>query len=153
MNISIILPILLIADKNIRKDWKNVLLIYVEAGIVFANAYSMHGAQFVKRYRPFHYNERVADDEKPGNFRSNSFFSGNTATAATATFFMEKAYSDYSPDKNNFLIYGLAAFLPELVGYFRYKMFQHFSSDIIVGFAIGTVGGILIPHLPKKFKL
>lgn len=65
---------------------------------------------------------------------------------------MAKVYSDYKPNKSKFLIYGLAAIPPALIGYFRYKAGKHFPSDIIVGYVVGAVGGILIPHLHKIHK-
>lgn len=152
LNVSIALPALLLLNKEIRADWLPIMLLYMESELVFANVYAWGAAQFVTRYRPFLYLPDVAVEKKLGDFRKNSFFSGHTSSTATASFFMASVYATYHKTANKLLLYSLASLPPAFVGFFRYKAGKHFPSDVLTGFAVGAVGGMLIPYLHRLGK-
>lgn len=149
----ILLPGFLALNKDIRRDWINLLLIYTEGHTVtftFYN-YSFLGPTFQNRFRPMTYYSEYSDaDRKNGNNR-NSFYSGHVATCAYSTFFMAKVYCDYHPDMGaaKYLWYLAATIPPVLMGYARVKALDHFPSDDAVGLALGAVIGIVIPQLHK----
>ena len=153
------LPSLLIIDKKIRKDWYDILLMYIEGHAItftFYN-YSPLGPTFQNRYRPFVYYPELGDDYRMNNNNSrNSFFSGHVGSCAYSTFFMAKVYSDYHPElgAKKYLLYLAAAVPPLVIGYARVKSLAHFPSDVAVGFGLGAVIGIVVPELHKnrKFK-
>jgi hypothetical protein len=154
-----LLPSLLIIDKKIRKDWFDILLMYVEGHAIaftFYN-YSPLGPTFQNRFRPFVYYPELGDDYRMNNNNSrNSFFSGHVGSCAYSTFFMAKVYCDYHPDlgAKKFLLYLAASVPPAIIGFARVKSLAHFPSDVAVGFGLGAVIGIVIPELHKnrKFK-
>lgn len=153
LNISIVSPILLMIDKNMRRDWLDLLSMYavthaVDNAVYFAAAFS------IRRARPLSYNPEVPMFERAGDAKSNSFFSGHVSFSATSTFFAAKVFTDYHQIKSwkRLLVYTAAAVPPGLVGYYRMKAGKHFRTDVILGLLVGASSGILVPELHRKGK-
>lgn len=153
LNISILSPALLALDKNVRKDWVDLIAMYmmthaVDNAIYFAAAYS------VRRARPLTYNPELATELKTGAAKTNSFFSGHVSFSATSTFFAAKVFTDYHHIKGvkRLMIYTVASVPPLLVGYYRMKAGKHFRTDVGLGFLVGAASGILIPELHRNIK-
>ena len=146
-----LLPSLLMIDKKIRKDWYDILLMYIEGHAItftFYN-YSPLGPTFQNRYRPFVYYPELGDDYRMNNNNTrNSFFSGHVGSCAYSTFFMAELGA------KKYLLYLAAAVPPLVIGYARVRSLAHFPSDVAVGFGLGAVIGIVVPELHKnrKFK-
>jgi membrane-associated phospholipid phosphatase len=153
MNIALALPILLIIDKKIRKDWYDILLIYVET-IAINTQLSYAVPLITNRIRPFVYYPEIPIEEKMEWGSTTSFFSGHTSTTAAASFFMAKVISDYHPElgAKKWLLYAAAMIPPTFVGYHRYRGLKHFPTDIAIGTIVGATVGILIPHFHKINK-
>lgn len=152
LNVCLFTPAILALDKNIRKDWLDLITLYlashaVDNAVYFAFNYS------IRRPRPLVYNPLVPLSEKTGEAKSNSFFSGHTSFSATATFFVAKVYTDYHHIKGwkKALIYTAAAVPPALVGYYRMRAGKHFKTDVMMGLLSGAASGIFVPEL-HKFK-
>ena len=149
---SMFMPAFLLLDRRVRTIWKDYLIMYMEAQSVNAGIYQI-GASLFPRKRPFMYNPDESMERKLGDNTTNSFFSGHTSVVATSCFFMVKVYYDLHPGAANRLVwYGLAALPPIAVGYCRYKGGKHFPTDILTGYAVGALSGILIPEWHKKTK-
>jgi membrane-associated phospholipid phosphatase len=150
---SVVLPVLLLFDKQIRGDWSDVLLMYLETMSITPNIYewSPLGPTFQNRIRPAAYYDQLTYAQRQTGNNRNSFYSGHVAVVAASTFFLVKVYSDYHPEIGNskYLLYGAATIPPLILGYFRVKALQHFPSDIIVGIGVGALCGILIPELHR----
>jgi membrane-associated phospholipid phosphatase len=140
-------------DKQIRQDWFDVLLMYVETMSITPNIYewSPLGVNFQNRIRPIAYYDQLTYDQRKSANNRNSFYSGHTAVVAASTFFMVKVYSDYNPEirNNKYLLYGAATILPLIEGYYRVKAIAHFPSDVLVGIGVGALCGILIPEFHR----
>ena len=153
LNISLFSPLLLGLDKDIRKDWVDLLSLYLmthaaDNALYFAAGFS------VKRPRPLAYNSQVPMAEKTGSGKNNSFFSGHTSFSSAATFFMAKVYTDYHHIRgwNRVLAYTIASIPPALVGYNRIRAGKHFKTDVMVGFLVGAASGITVPELHRHKK-
>lgn len=153
LNISIFTPAILALDKRIRKDWVDLLALYLASHTV-DNALYFAAAFSVRRPRPFLYNKDVPMSEKIGDNKSNSFFSGHTGFATTSTYFLVKVYTDYHQIKGwkRIGLYGLATIPPALVGFYRMESGRHFRSDVLLGFLAGATSGILVPELHRVKK-
>jgi hypothetical protein len=142
-------------DKQIRKDWLRILMMYYETHAITFSLYnfSFFGPAFQNKLRPVVYYDYFTYDERRGGNNRNSLYSGHTATAAAATFFAVKVYADYHPElgRKKYLLYGLASVPPLIEGYLRMKALAHFPTDIMVGFMIGATVGVVVPEL-HKFK-
>jgi len=153
LNAMLLAPGLLALDKNIRKDWLDLLVLYGETHAVNTSMYILTSG-LVDRARPLMYNDDVPMHEKTGKNTLNSFFSGHVSTTASSSFFMAKIYSDYHPELGNkkYWLYAAALIPPAFVGFYRVKALKHFPTDVITGTIVGAASGILVPHLHKKKK-
>ncbi|HVE60658.1 MAG TPA: phosphatase PAP2 family protein [Chitinophagaceae bacterium] len=144
------LPIILLADKHIRKDALKIGFLYLEAMSLTGLLYT--GATYLTdRYRPLAYNPEVSIGERRGGGAKNSFFAGHVALVATSTFFTAKVFSDYHPQsKIKWVFYGAAIVATSGTAYLRHRGGKHFPSDILLGTAVGTLNGLLIPHFHKN---
>jgi membrane-associated phospholipid phosphatase len=149
---SYALPLLLFADPEIRKDWAEILLLYLETEAIVVNLFYWGGKIPVDRIRPIVYNQDIPYADKTYKTNNNSFYSGHTASSAAASFFVAKVYCDYHPELGNkkYIIYSLAVIPPAFTGYFRYKGMKHFPTDVLTGFIVGAGTGLLVPHLHKQ---
>ncbi len=147
---SIPLPLILMFDKHIRKDAGKIGFLYLQAMSVTGLLYT--GSTYLtNRYRPQTYNEDLPLDQRTRGGNKNSFFAGHVALVGTATFFTAKVFSDYHPGSPlNYVFYGAAIASTGATAYLRHKGGKHFPSDIAVGLAVGTLSGILVPHLHKN---
>jgi membrane-associated phospholipid phosphatase len=143
------LPLLLLADNEIRGDAAKIGFLYVQAmsftGVLYTGVPAL-----VERYRPLTYSDEVPLDERIAGKNRNSFFAGHVALVATSTFFAAKVFSDYHPDsKLRHVFWGAAIVATGATGYLRHRAGKHFPSDVLVGTAVGTLSGILVPHFHK----
>ncbi len=150
----VLLPALTMLDHNIRQDWLDVLLMYAETQIITNNIYlySPFGPTFQNRLRPVVYYDVLANSEvRTRGANRSSFYSGHVASAAAASFFTAKVFCDYHPELgwNKYLVYGAAAIPPLILSYLRLRALAHFPSDLLVGFGVGALCGILIPEIHR----
>ena len=152
LSTAFVAPVLLAIDPKIRKDALKVLMLYLEAGFGAGTLYAWGAALPFERIRPIAYNVNESIERRTNGFLRNSFYSGHVAQTAVSTFFIAKVLSDYHPEwgKKRLWLYGGAALLPAGVGYMRYRAGKHFTSDILVGFAVGAVAGILVPEMHRN---
>lgn len=153
LNISILSPVLLMLDKQMRQDWLDLLTLYLVSHTV-DNALYFAAAFPIRRARPLTYNEGLTMEEKTGVAKSNSFFSGHVSFAATSTFFLAKVLTDYKQIRGwkRIAIFSAAAVPPALVGHYRMRAGKHFRTDVITGFLIGAGTGIVVPQLHKSIR-
>jgi membrane-associated phospholipid phosphatase len=151
--VIVFLPFVTMLDPTIRKDWLDLLLIYLQTQAITNNfyLYSPFGATFQNRLRPVVYYENVNPDKRGEPNNRNSLYSGHVAAAAEASFFTAKIFCDYHPElgMNKYLIYGAAAIPPLIVSYFRLRALAHFPTDLMVGFGVGALCGILVPEFHR----
>ena len=147
---SMPLPLFLLIDKKISRDAAKVGFMYLEAMAVTGLLYT--GSTYLfDRYRPYAYNPEASMGDRTEGGAKNSFFAGHVALVGTATFFMAKVYSDYHPEsKAKWLFYTGASLATAATGYLRHRGGRHFPSDILLGAAVGTLSGILVPHFHKN---
>jgi len=144
------LPLIMLFDKKIGKDGWKYLFLYWETMAVNGIFYT--GTPYIiDRYRPLAYNPKVPMYERTSGNAKNSFFAGHVGLVASSTFFMAKVYSDYHPDSKFRWVFWTGASAATLfTAYLRHAGAKHFPSDIVVGTAVGTLVGILVPHFHKN---
>jgi membrane-associated phospholipid phosphatase len=147
---SMPLPLLLLADKDIRKDGGKIMFLYFQT-MTITGIYYTGSAFFVDRYRPYVYNPNAAMDDKVEGVARNSFLAGHPALVGTSTFFIAKVFKDYHPDSplRHWLFAG-AGLATGATAYLRHRAGRHFPSDLILGTTLGTLTGILVPHFHKN---
>lgn len=144
---------LLALDKRVRRHWAPILLMYYETHAVAFSLYnfSPFGPAFQNRVRPNAYYSEVPMNERKRSGNRNSMFSGHTASATAAFYFIAKVYTDYHPELGNkkYWFFVVATLPPLVQGYLRMKALAHFPSDIFAGMSLGAVTGIAIPALHR----
>ncbi len=147
---SIPVPFALMADREIRKDALKISFLYLEAMAITGLVYT-GGTYFFDRFRPETYSAEISDEDKTNGNLRNAFPAGHVALVATATFYTAKVYSDYHPGSDlKYVLYGGAAAATATTIYLRHKAGKHFPTDLLFGTALGTLSGILVPHLHKN---
>lgn len=151
LTIFVASPSLLLLDKNIRKDWDDFMSIFLSAHAIDNVAY-FSSVVSVRRPRPLTFNPEVPLDQKTGDNRTNSFFSGHVTWTATSTFLTVKIYTDYHGIRGwkRMALYTGASIPPALVGYYRMHAGKHFTTDVMTGFVVGAACGILAPELHRR---
>ena len=154
---AIALPFSLVLDPAVRRQAVDVLILYLETqainGLVYAA--SPLGPNFVDRERPLSYYDDLPARGRGDGGNLNSFFSGHVSTAATGSYFFAKVLSDFHPEwtgKQRALLFGAATLPPLYVSVQRIRGLRHFPSDVAVGFAVGTLVGILNPQVHKSWQ-
>lgn len=144
------LPLVLLFDKDIRKDALKIGMLYIEA-MGITGVFYTGSNYYVNRYRPLAYNPNVPAEIRGEGGSTNSFIAGHPALVATSTFFTAKVFSDYNPESSfKYVMWGAAIVSTGATAYFRHRAGKHFPSDLIVGTSIGALSGILVPHFHKN---
>jgi membrane-associated phospholipid phosphatase len=142
-------PIVLMLDKHIRHDAGKVTVLWAESmavtGLLYTGAVYFHD-----KFRPYAYNPEVPMDRRTRGGAKNSFFAGHVALVGTSTFFTAKVFADYHPDSRiKWVFYSIAGIATGTTGYLRIKAGEHFLTDVMIGTAVGTLSGLLVPHFHK----
>ncbi len=132
--------------------------------VLFTNGLNTLAKKFIHRKRPFLFNRSVGNNgdyackkyNKYNQDAATSFYSGHTAHVAAYSFFSATLYSHYNPgaNSNRTLYWVFAGTLPAVVGHLRVRAGKHFPTDVITGYVIGGLTGLLIPvvHRSDNFK-
>lgn len=151
---AMISPILFIFDGNMRKEWQDISLMYIETMILAGTLPSFGKAN--DRIRPYAYTqvngvvEGKTEQELLDPDTHRSFFSGHTTVAFASCVFVAKVYSDFYPNsKYKDYVWASSLLLASSVGYLRYASGFHFPTDILTGAIVGSTIGYLIPELHK----
>jgi len=146
---SVAMPLLLLINKNSRKDFGKVAAISAETFVVNLAITDLF-KETVKRKRPLLYNENVPDDKKYKKDNFKSFYSGHTSTVSAMSFSFAEMYADYNPhSKLKPLVWSTCAAFPLLTGVLRYKAGKHFWTDVITGYIAGAMVGLATPYVHR----
>ncbi len=147
-----LVPLILLADKNIRKEAGVISVLYLETLTLNAGLTELT-KNLARRSRPYTYNPDVPLGIKQQLDARKSFFSGHTSSTAASCFFAAKVWSDFHPDSRwKPLVWTTAATIPAVTGYLRMRAGQHFFTDVVVGYVLGATLGYLVPVLHKELK-
>jgi len=144
----IIAPIITVLAGEMRKNFDT----WMTYGVMYLQVLALtHGTsniikRTVERYRPYLYFGDIRSD-----IFQRSFPSGTTAHSfAAATFFSVTFSSEYPDSVWRFPVIIGSYSLVSLVGVSRILSGNHFLSDVLVGAAIGSFFGWIIPALHKR---
>ena len=146
---AMVSPALLFIDKDVRKDWKTVLPIWVET-FAITSALTLFTKELAQRKRPYVYSD-YSNGNKYSKDAKSSMWSGHTAITAASTYFIAMVYTDYHPHSRWVpLMWTGAAIIPALTGITRVKAGKHYWTDVIVGYAVGALTGALTPYMHRR---
>ena len=146
---SMAFPFALLLDAPNRDHTGEILLITLEGALLNAGLINLTKT-IAKRPRPFVFNGSAPLELKLKQEARYSFFSGHTAVSSYFTFAGAQMYNDIYPDSRyRTTVWATAAVLPLLTGYGRMRAGKHFLSDVLVGYGVGALLGILVPRLHR----
>lgn len=149
---AIAMPSVFAFSKRMRKDAKSIALIYGETLFLTVGITAIT-KKSILRNRPFVYNPDFDISIKLEKNARYSFFSGHASVVSASSFFTAKVFADYYPDsKWKPVVWGAAATIPAITGYLRVRAGKHYPTDVITGYAVGAVIGILVPQIHKRKK-
>ena len=139
--------VMFLVKKDTRQDFWKLSFLYWEA-LSVTGIFGAGAPYFIDRYRPYAYTSETSMEQRQVQNAKNSAFSGHVEVIATSTFFIAKVYGDYYPG-SKWVMYGFASVATAGMAYLRIKGGMHFPSDVLIGAAIGSLSGILVPHFHK----
>lgn len=109
--------------------------------------------ELVHRPRPYLYNPDVPASLHDPDEDEVSFWSGHTANTAAITFSCASMVqrSDASSELKTATWIG-AAVAPAAMGYLRVRAGRHFPTDVLTGYAVGALVGIVVPYFHRSEK-
>ncbi|MFA5833636.1 MAG: phosphatase PAP2 family protein [Bacteroidota bacterium] len=147
---AIVSPFALFLDEEIRNDFGTISTMYLET-VLFSTFTPSYGKGGVKRIRPYVYGNSASLADKQDGESRRSFFSGHATWAFSTSIFFANVYLDYYPDTQyKEYIWGGAIGLASTVSILRVTSGAHFISDIVVGAAVGSTIGYVIPYIHRK---
>lgn len=146
---SLLSPLSLLGDPRTRSEFGPVGLMWFET-LLLTNGITRLVKSSVRRVRPYAYNPMTGEELKVDPETRLSFFSGHTSNSAAMSFFVAQTLVNNNPDmRNKGWVWASAAALPALTGWLRIKAGRHFPTDVVVGYAVGAVIGVVVPNLHK----
>lgn len=104
----------------------------------------------VKRKRPYVYGRSNYQGNRFSKDAQKSFFSGHASFTAVNYFLGAKMFHDFYPDSDwRPVVWSTAAIIPAFTAWKRVKAGKHFVTDVLVGYAVGALFGVLIPELHR----
>lgn len=147
------------APEVMEGRWRNAAIL----GAIFGETYLLlRGATYTakrlaNRKRPYVYNTDLGVDERLALAQSDdegvfeSFYSGHTAAAFAAAALLSTVYADvHGRSATSNLLWGSSLSVAAVTAYARVKAGKHYPSDVLVGAAVGTAIGFLVPRLHRK---
>ncbi|MCP4129876.1 MAG: phosphatase PAP2 family protein [bacterium] len=140
-----------------KSQWFTIAVMYTEA-MSLGYGINLLVKNSVGRKRPYLYNTSIPISERMELAESSnshaSFYSGHLSSAFISAVFIAKVYGDLNPKSiSRFFVWGVSLGAAGTMGYLRYAAGKHFFSDILVGAAMGSMVGYLIPWLHEKNDL
>lgn len=122
-------------------------LILIETAAVNCIVFNL--AKFtVKRPRPYAFNQQLDLSERGDDNASLSFFSGHTSLAFSMATAYSYLYMKRHPDSSLVVPVWLGSHaLAASTAYLRVHAGKHFWTDVMVGAAVGSAIGFLVPYL------
>lgn len=149
---ALIVPLSLLADKGVRKDILTVGTMFLEVRRLSVNLPTI-AKSGITRYRPYVYNPDVSYADKVEKDPGKSFFSSQSTAVFSSAVFIASVFSDYHPEsKAKRWIWAGSLAAATAISVVRYETGIHYTSDLIVGAAVGSAIGYFIPKLHKINK-
>jgi membrane-associated phospholipid phosphatase len=138
-------PLVLLSSKQIRNDYKTFLIMNAELYLLYYGTTHITKS-LTGRIRPYLYNEKVTLKEKMESESKLSFFSGHAALSFASAVFLSTIYSRYYPDsKWKTAVWGSTLLMASATASLRVISGMHFLSDVLIGAAVGSLIGYLVP--------
>lgn len=143
--LSVLSPLCLLATS--KSEWLTIGTMYTEA-LLYSYSIKELAKLLVNRTRPFMYSEDYPLNKVEENDWADSFFSGHATLSFAAATFSSYTFCNYFPTSNwKIPVIALSYSLACTTSVLRILSGNHFVTDVLIGAAIGSATGFLIPFL------
>ena len=141
---SLTTPVILLSTD--KKEWFTNGVMYIET-LLIANGLKELAKLAVNRKRPYIYSDRdLPQDEIDNGDWAKSMPSGHTTFAFASAAFLTYTFCRYFPDSPWRIPVSIGSYaIATGVAVLRVSSGKHFLSDVLVGAAIGSAVGFLVP--------
>ena len=137
----------LLAFTTDTSEWFTIAAMYTET-FLLTNGIKELTKALVFRPRPYMYFDGYPQKKIDEGDWEDSFFSGHTAHAFSGAAFTSFVFAKYYPDSPwRYAVTAGTFALAAATGIMRVAGGNHFVTDVLVGAAVGTACGILVPYL------
>jgi membrane-associated phospholipid phosphatase len=148
--VNVVAPVALFTGRGLDRETGKRLAIYGETLLVGLAVNSLVKAA-VARPRPYAYSDDpaiVAYAEGQGRDSRLSFYSGHASTTFSASVAGAYLFAQSTSDTNaRAAVWGLELAMAAATADLRTRAGKHFYSDVLVGAAVGSGLGVLVPYL------
>jgi hypothetical protein len=131
--------VFMLVNKNERQKIGQIFALYTETMAITGAMFTI-SAGAINRSRPLVYGTSAPTSLRLAGKSQRAFYAGHMAATAASTFFAARVFQDFNPDsKAKPYIWTVAAIVPAITGYLRYKAGMHFLSDNLLGYILGQV--------------
>jgi membrane-associated phospholipid phosphatase len=149
---SFLLPVSFLAHGDARQDWRTLGVMWIQTMLLQSGVNGIIKAG-VLRTRPYVYDPDTPMDKKTSKSARFSFYSGHTSTTAANSFFVARVFHEYLEGrKSRILLWTGAALYPALTGFARRDSGHHWRTDVMTGYVVGGLIGILVPQLHLSYR-
>lgn len=146
------LPLALTSMEIVRgqRPWHGAITdaVILQEALMISGALSSYAKSFPIHSTPLTYDASVGMDEKRRPQNVSSFFSNHTSTAFTIATFTGYTYQLRNPESPLVpWVWGTGLSMAAGVGALRIFSGKHFPSDVLMGAAVGSLCGYLVPRL------
>ena len=146
---SLLTPALL-AFTTDTSEWLTIAVMYTET-FLLTNGIKELTKTLVFRPRPYMYFDGYPQKKIDEGDWEDSFFSGHTAHAFSGAAFTSFVFAKYYPDSPwRYAVTAGTFALAAATGIMRVAGGNHFVTDVLVGAAVGTACGFLVPWIHTK---
>lgn len=138
-----------------QRPWHGAVTdaVILQEALMISGALSSYAKSFPIHSTPLTYDPSVAMDEKSRPQNVSSFFSNHTSTAFTIATFTGYTYQLRNPESPLVpWVWGTGLSMAAGVGALRIFAGKHFPSDVLMGAAVGSLCGYLVPKLHVNMR-
>jgi hypothetical protein len=148
---SLALPYGMTLLSRFRPYWKDHLLMTHEVMFLTYGLTNLTKV-LVLRPRPLMYLDDPAVSHLQAEVDARfSFFSGHTSMTTASCWYSATVFQQLYPESPaRHWVWAGAVLIPAVTGLLRIRSNKHFTSDVIVGYAVGAAVGTLIPRIRRR---
>ncbi|KAB7728190.1 phosphatase PAP2 family protein [Rudanella paleaurantiibacter] len=132
-----------------QKKWFTVPLLYAQTMLLTLGTVDIV-KEVALRNRPFVYHAAAPLSEKMDRDARRAFFSGHASVSFASAVFASTVFGHYFPvSKLKPVVWVGSLGLATTTALLRYEAGKHFPTDLLVGAAVGSAAGWLVPRLHR----
>ena len=137
----------LLIEGGFRRHAWNDLVVLLQS-VLISNSITILTAMAARRPRPLVYGTKASLSTRTSGSATQSFFSGHVGASFAVTLSLWSALRRRRPDSPlQWIVLGVGLAVSSFVAVGRVMAGKHFLTDVLIGAAVGTTSGLVVPTL------